>query len=270
METQSSNSKSFFDALSTKQAFWLGVVAAVLVLGTLGCVVLGSYIWKGGEGKTDNSVAGGSQAQVANTATGAAAPAANTNVEELYKKIATEVGLDASAFDSCRSSDRTLANIQADQASASAAGVRGTPASFLIGKDGKAKQIQGGAVAYSSMKALIDQTLGVTVSGTPAALVDVTGTLAPVAANDFVLGDTNSSITIITYSDFQCPYCSRFDATMQQVMKEYSSKVKWVYRNFPLSFHDQAQNAAEAAECAGEQGKFWEYALKLFENQSSL
>ena len=57
---------------------------------------------------------------------------------------------------------------------------------------------------------------------------------------------------------------------MEQVMEQYKGKVKWVYRHYPLSFHPQSQPAAEASECASEQGKFWEYAKGLFENQKSL
>jgi len=93
----------------------------------------------------------------------------------------------------------------------------------------------------------------------------------PVAAADHVRGDKNAAITIIEYSDFQCPFCSKFHATMKQVMTAYAGKVKWVYRHFPLaSLHANAQKAAEASECAAEQGKFWEMADKMFENQNAL
>ncbi len=96
------------------------------------------------------------------------------------------------------------------------------------------------------------------------------GTVAPVSASDYVRGDKNAPITMIEYSDFECPYCQAFQATMNQVMADYKGKVKWVYRFFPLSFHANATPAANAAACAGEQGKFWEYADALYENQSSL
>lgn len=264
--------RSFFEALTSKQAFGLGFVAAVLIIGTIGCLVLGSYVWKGGGSDNTGVVVGqvyNASVKSSNTAA-ASTSESQTNSSELFKKIATEVGLDTKVFDSCLLSDKTLVNIQADQKSASVAGVKGTPASFIIGKDGVAKQVKGGAVSQSAMEALIDQALGNSISGTPATTIDVTGTLAPITSDDYVYGDVNAPITIVTYSDFQCPYCGRFDSTMQQVMKDFSGKVKWVYRNFPLPFHDQAQNAAEAAECAGEQGKFWEYAFKLFENQSAL
>jgi len=100
----------------------------------------------------------------------------------------------------------------------------------------------------------------------PTAAADVPA----VTDEDWIRGDKNAALTVIEYSDFQCPFCSRFHPTMQQVMKEYAGKVRWVYRHFPLSFHPEAQPAAEAAECAGEQGKFWEYGDKLIENQATL
>jgi protein-disulfide isomerase len=78
-------------------------------------------------------------------------------------------------------------------------------------------------------------------------------------------GNPNAPVTIVEYSDFQCPYCQRAAATVKQIMQDYNGKVKLVYMHFPLSFHPYAKKAAEAAECAAEQGKFWEYHDRLFE-----
>lgn len=92
-----------------------------------------------------------------------------------------------------------------------------------------------------------------------------------VNSNDHIRGDKNASVTIVEFSDLQCPYCSRFHETMKQVMENYGGKVKWVFKHFPLeSMHPYARKAAEASECAGEQGKFWEYTDLVYENQSSL
>jgi len=97
------------------------------------------------------------------------------------------------------------------------------------------------------------------------------GTVEPVTDADHVRGDLNKAdIVLIEYSDFECPFCQRFHPTMQQVKDTYGDRVAWVYRHFPLSFHANAQPSAEAAECAGEQGKFWEYADKLFEMSPTL
>ena len=86
--------------------------------------------------------------------------------------------------------------------------------------------------------------------------------------DDAVRGDEDAPVTIIEWSDFECPFCARFySETLSSIEKEYieTGKVKLIYRDFPLSFHAQAQKAAEAAECAGEQGKYWEMHDLLFE-----
>lgn len=95
------------------------------------------------------------------------------------------------------------------------------------------------------------------------------GTVPAVNDGDYIRGDVDAPLTIIEYSDFECPYCERFHPTMEQVMEEYDGQVRWVLRNFPLSFHPNAEDAGVAAECAGQQGKFWEYGDELFANRSS-
>lgn len=95
------------------------------------------------------------------------------------------------------------------------------------------------------------------------------GPIPPLTAQDHLRGNKNAPLTIVEYSDFQCPFCSRFHPTMLQVMKDYPSQVKWVYRDFPLSFHPNAQPAAIAAECAAAQNKFWEFADVMFAQQDA-
>ncbi len=88
---------------------------------------------------------------------------------------------------------------------------------------------------------------------------------------DHIRGNKNAQITIVEYSDFQCPYCLRFHETMKQIITNYSDDVRWVYRHFPLdSIHPVARKASEASECANDQGKFWEYTDEVFVNQSGL
>lgn len=106
-------------------------------------------------------------------------------------------------------------------------------------------------------------------SPTPAAVVDMTGL---VTDDDHVKGDENAPVTIVEWSDFECPFCARFySETLGQIDEQYikTGKVKLVYKDFPLSFHQNAQKAAEAAECAGEQGKYWEMHDLLFEKSVS-
>lgn len=78
-------------------------------------------------------------------------------------------------------------------------------------------------------------------------------------------GTEDAEITIIEFSDFECPFCTRAQGTVDQILDNYDGKVKLVYGHLPLSFHPNAQKAAEASECAADQGKFWEYHDVLFE-----
>lgn len=96
--------------------------------------------------------------------------------------------------------------------------------------------------------------------------------LIEVSAGDAPLkGSPDAPITIIEFSDFQCPFCKRVLPVLTQLLEQYAGKVKLAFRDFPLAnIHPQAQKAAEAAHCAGEQGKYWEYHDLLFERQETL
>ena len=86
--------------------------------------------------------------------------------------------------------------------------------------------------------------------------------------DDAIKGDPNAEVTIVEFSDYECPYCARFySQTLKQIEETYidTGKVKFIYRDYPLSGHSQAQKAAEAAECAGDQGMYYEMHDKLFE-----
>jgi protein-disulfide isomerase len=78
------------------------------------------------------------------------------------------------------------------------------------------------------------------------------------------MGAANAPVTIIAFSDYECPYCKRAHTVVDEVMKKYDGKVKLVYRDYPLPFHEHARPAAEAANCANAQGKFWPYHQKLW------
>src|SRR3989338_1358113 len=83
-------------------------------------------------------------------------------------------------------------------------------------------------------------------------------------------GSKDAPVKLVEYSDFECPYCKRHHPTLKQILAEYGDKVSLEYKHFPLSFHPNAQKAAEASECAGEQGKFWEFHDAIFEDQVAL
>lgn len=180
-ESQNASSKNFFDILPSKQAFWLGFATAILSIGTLGFVLLGSCVLQG----------------------------------------------------DCAVDGLAVAQEDKDDDSGNAAAVAA-------------------AVADAEPETL------------------PSGTVPAVSDADYIYGDEDAEITLIEYSDFECPYCERFHPTAKQVVEEYEGKVRWVFRHFPLSFHPNAEDAAVASECAGQQGKFYEYGDELFNNRASL
>ena len=90
--------------------------------------------------------------------------------------------------------------------------------------------------------------------------------------DDPFLGPSNAPITLIEFSDFECPYCKKWhDEVFSQLLKEYPDQIRFVYRDFPLSnIHGNAAPAAEAADCAWEQTNYWDYYSKLFNGQYGL
>jgi len=91
------------------------------------------------------------------------------------------------------------------------------------------------------------------------------------AGDDPALGPSSAPVTLVEFSDFQCPFCQRVAPTLKQVKQTYGDKVRVVWKDFPLTqIHPQAFKAGEAAHCAADQGKFWEYHDRLFANQQAL
>jgi protein-disulfide isomerase len=94
-----------------------------------------------------------------------------------------------------------------------------------------------------------------------------------VSARDHVYGNPKASVSLIEYSDFECPFCKRFHLTAKEIVKNYKEQVNWVYRHFPLNFHNPgAQKQAEASECANELGgrdAFWKYTDAIYERTKS-
>lgn len=138
------------------------------------------------------------------------------------------------------------------------------PASIILGAI-----IISGAVIYSSKK-----TVAVTANQPQQQVAQQGGDLekmTPVTSKDHIRGDINAPVKIVEYSDTECPFCKRFQTTMQQVISEYGKdgKVAWVYRHYPIDqLHSKARKEAVALECANEQGgndKFWQYADRLYE-----
>ncbi|MDP1721939.1 MAG: thioredoxin domain-containing protein [Candidatus Gottesmanbacteria bacterium] len=91
-----------------------------------------------------------------------------------------------------------------------------------------------------------------------------------VTTDSFSIGNGSASAYLVEFSDFQCPACRAFAPVVNELVGKYPDKLLFVYRHFPLTKHEFAKPAAMAAEAAGEQGKFWEMAKLLFENQDRL
>ncbi len=90
-----------------------------------------------------------------------------------------------------------------------------------------------------------------------------------VSDSDWLRGGKNGKVILVEYSDFQCPACGVFYSFLKNIESKYGDKLQLVYRNFPLSQHANAMLAAQAAEAAGKQGKFWEMHDKIFEGQDA-
>ena len=100
--------------------------------------------------------------------------------------------------------------------------------------------------------------------------IDLPPPRVEVAATGPARGPGDAKVTIVEFSDFQCPYCGAAYTTVEQLMQQYAGKVKLVFRQFPLPIHPNAEKAAEASLCAADQGKFWEFYDLLFKNQKKL
>ena len=165
-------------------------------------------------------------------------------------------GLDREKFNTCVDSTQYEAAVGEDVRTGAALGVQGTPSFYVNGT------FLEGAQPFEVFRQVIDAAAANPQAAPQPELA--------VLATDHILGSAQAPVTIVEYSDFQCPFCrSFFDGAYPELKKEYidTSKVRLVYRHFPLSFHPLAQKSAEASECAGEQGKFWEMHDAIFYEQ---
>lgn len=126
------------------------------------------------------------------------------------------------------------------------------------------ERCQGMLASYDQVLAQLKQMEAANKPLTPEMASKLAGDDAP------AFGPKDAKVTIVEFSDFQCPYCSRAAEASKQIKLKYGDKVRFVFRQFPLSFHAQAQKAAEASLAAHAQGKFWPFHDALFANQSQL
>jgi protein-disulfide isomerase len=209
-----------------------------------------------------------------------------------YEGWARELGLDLARFKASVAAARGEARVAEDQALARQVGADGTPTMFL-----NCRQVVG-ALPMAAIRPIAEEELrkadallakgGRRGPGFHAEACDANVAAAPAAApargaavevgpvnvelrpDDPVKGSPRAPVTVVVFSDFQCPYCARVEPTLKQVEAAYGAKVRIAWKHKPLPFHPNALPAAEAAEAAREQGKFWPMHDKMFAAQQDL
>jgi protein-disulfide isomerase len=215
---------------------------------------------------------------------------------EALPGYARAAGLDVAKFEKALAAKRGEARIVEDQRLGNSVGASGTPTMFF-----NCRQVVG-AQPFDRMKAVAaeelakadrllagkapgagfyDEACAANVASAPAAAAaQAPGVEAvpaalqaadvPVRPDDPIRGNPKAPVTLVLFSDFQCPFCARVGPTLDQVRQQYGDKVRIVWKHQPLGFHPNALPAAEAAEAAREQGKFWPMHDKLFAAQREL
>jgi len=180
-------------------------------------------------------------------------------------QYASQLHLDIQSFRQALESHLFRPLVDADIETAKGLGVTGTPTFFVNGT----KIV--GAQTLESFKAAVDQALGITNKTISAPVPIPQGAIEKVeVGSSQIRGAAQAPVTIIEFSDFQCPFCARAVPTLQQLAREYPSGVRWVFKNFPLDFHPDSMLAHKAALAAGEQGKFWEMHDLIFASQGAI
>ena len=205
--------------------------------------------------------------------------------------MAKDIGLDMDRFNRDVTSSELDDEIRSDQAQAQQLGAGGTPHFFVNGVR------LSGAQPIENFKAIIDRQMkkadellakGVARNALYAEMIKDGATAPPAQPNRPApppppaqvrkvdpgngpsKGPKNAKVTIVEWSDYQCPFCARAEPTVKQILDTYKDDVRVVWRNEPLSFHPQAMPAAKAAMAAHKQGKFWQMHEKLFAGQQQL
>lgn len=197
--------------------------------------------------------------------------AQSQNPADTFSQYAEAVGVKSADFKSCLDSGKHAAAVQADLQEGLKFGVQGTPTFFI---DGQAFVGAQPITNFRQAIGMVEQ--GQSIAPPPQPTPAPEPTPAPLAQDvpldnvAAIKGQPDAPITIVEYSDYQCPFCERhFTQTWPQLQKYIDDgTVKYVFKDFPLtSIHPQAPKAAEAARCAGEQEKYWEMHDKLFGSQ---
>ncbi|MDO8429563.1 MAG: thioredoxin domain-containing protein [Candidatus Daviesbacteria bacterium] len=239
-------------------------VPVAVVIGSL--VISASILLSGGiisikgvGGKADTTAS--ATAPVAQPQVGSDTRKSSDQITQGLKSLAVKAGVQQLKFDSCLDSGEKATKVKADFDEGASLGVQGTPAFFVNGKP-----LFIGASPFTEFKKVIDDEIAGLTKAEDKKEVGV-GDLP-------ILGNESAKVTLIEFSDYECPFCSRFHTdAFKQIKSEYidTGKVKFYYRDYPLAqIHPGAQKAAEATRCAADQGKFWEYHSLVFENQTAI
>ncbi len=204
----------------------------------------------------------------------------------VFERLAGEANADVAAYTACMEADAKQPILDAGLAAGQAVGVNGTPSFVFSGADGEPYLLVG-AQPFDQFVLYIDSLLTGEKPPVPQQEETQGDQQIPVwataegwqpdperpgynMAGDAYRGDLNAKVTVVEFSDFQCPFCRQHSEETQPALDEQfvdSGEVLWIFKHFPLSIHPQAPAAGAAAECAGDQGKFWEMHAALFANQ---
>jgi protein-disulfide isomerase len=210
--------------------------------------------------------------------------------QENFDKYAQELGLDMKKFKADMESPKIEDQIKKEQALYTSRGARGTPGFFINGR------LVSGAQPFANFKKVIDEEIkradaelakgtskealygkliagGLTTPPAPApreAPAPAKPVFVEVPKDAPTKGPADAKVTIVEFSEFQCPFCARVLPTQKQILDTYGDDVRIVFRHLPLPFHKDAAPAAEASMAAHAQGKFWEFHDKAFANQREL
>jgi protein-disulfide isomerase len=186
---------------------------------------------------------------------------ANTPVDPV--KAEAKLTKSLPVFSACLDTGKYTQAVADTTAGGGKAGVNGTPKGFIL-KDGKVIATIDGAEASKTVTDKIDKALTAGVNGT------VNANFPAVTSSDFALGSDSAPVTLILYTDFQCPFCGKFFAETEQIaLAQYikDGKIKFVSRDFAF-LGPESIKAAEAARCAADQGQYWQYHDYLFSHQN--
>jgi protein-disulfide isomerase len=202
---------------------------------------------------------------------------------DTLERYAKEIGLDVDRWKRDQADPKVAAIIQRDMDLATNVNVSGTPAFFVNGR-----RLPGGAAPVEAFSSLVDEELAkaeaLVRGGVPASQVYAkiqeksvaSAVPAPVVkkvdapADSPSFGPTMAKVTIVEWSDFQCPYCARAAPLVEQIRKAYPKDVRFVFRHFPLPMHPDAPLAARAGVAAQAQGKFWQMHDWMYAHQREL